>query len=248
MPAPHDVGGTGLRLSLLGGFELRASRHPVKLPHNAQRVLAFLAVRERPQPRLTVAGSLWLDTTEDRAAANLRTALWKIRQLAGPAVRCGGGSLSLAPELQVDLTWLCTHARQLLHTDALAAEPDERTDLTALAGDLLPDWDEDWIRFERERLRQLRVHALESLCGRLSRSGRHAEAVDAGQLAVAVEPLRESAQRALINAHLAEGNRCEAMRQYAIYRDVLWEALEIRPSEELGALVRATAGRDMTVR
>jgi hypothetical protein len=40
------------------------------------------------------------------------------------------------------------------------------------AADLLPAWDEDWVLIERERIRQLRTHALNALsacatCGRL---------------------------------------------------------------------------------
>jgi DNA-binding SARP family transcriptional activator len=66
---------------------------------------------------------------------------------------------------------------------------------------------------ERERFRQLRLHALEALCRRLTGDGLHAEAVDAGIAAIAAEPLRESAHRALMSAHVAEGNRGEAMRQ-----------------------------------
>jgi hypothetical protein len=34
--------------------------------------------------------------------------------------------------------------------------------------DLLPAWDDDWLVLERERHRQLRLHALENLSARLS--------------------------------------------------------------------------------
>jgi two-component SAPR family response regulator len=117
-----------------------------------------------------------------------------------------------------------------------------------LSGDLLPDWDEEWIQFERERLRQLRVHALEALCHRLSAAGRHAEAIDAGQAAVAAEPLRESAQKTLIAAHLAEGNLCEARRQFGLYRDVLWDSLCLSPSEDLQAMLTRHVTRQTTLR
>ena len=64
-----------LQLGLLRGFELRQDGDVVQLPLSAQRVVAFLALHERPLQRLYVAGSLWLDTTEARANASLRTAL-----------------------------------------------------------------------------------------------------------------------------------------------------------------------------
>jgi len=90
---------------------------------------------------------------------------------------------------------------------------------------------------ERERYRQLRMHALEILCVRLSGAGRHGEAVEAGLAAVSGEPLRESAHRVLIGAHLAEGNRCEAIRQFDRYRGVLQRELGLEPSPEIAALI-----------
>ena len=47
-----------------------------------------------------------------------------------------------------------------------------------LDGDLLPDWYDDWLMIERERLRQLRVHALEQLAERAMREGRYGHAID----------------------------------------------------------------------
>jgi DNA-binding SARP family transcriptional activator len=232
-------------LSVLRGFEVRAGSDVIALPFNGQRLVAYLAVRERPQLRATVASSLWLDTTEARAAANLRTALWKIRQLQDGLVQSTGNYLSLGANVDVDLARLLAQARRLI--SPLEFDPSD-ADAETLSGDLLPDWDEEWIQFERERLRQLRVHALEALCRRLSQAGRHAEAIDAGQAAVAAEPLRESAQRTLIAAHLAEGNFWEARRQFGLYRDVLWESLRLPPSEELQMMLTRDTTRTTTMR
>ncbi|MET4429683.1 DNA-binding SARP family transcriptional activator [Mycolicibacterium sp. 624] len=227
-----------MQVCVLGGFEVRRERELVALPLNAQRLVGFLVVRERPQLRLTVAASLWQDTTQARAAANLRTALWKIRQECGNLVRADRNYLSLDETTTVDLAQLLAQARRLIDPDEVLTPADVST--RGLIGDLLPDFDEEWIRFEQERLRQLRIHALESLCRRLSAWGRHAEAIDAGQAAVAAEPLRESAQHALIAAHLAEGNVCEAKRQFGLYRDLLWESLRLIPSIALNELVTRT--------
>lgn len=223
------------RLRVLCGFEVQIGGQFVAVPANVERILAFLAVRGRPQQRLTVATTLWMDTTEDRAAANLRTALWKARQAIGECIHTCGNRISLAPAVEVDLTDIVEKTRRILdeHVDL---EPED-CDPATLVGDLLPDWDEDWILFERERLRQLCIHALEALCLRLSRAGRPGLAVDAGLAAVAAEPLRESAQRALIAAHLDEGNVSEARRQYHLYRDLLWSNLGIEPSDTLRSLV-----------
>ena len=48
-------------------------------------------------------------------------------------------------------------------------------------------------------------------------------------MAVSAEPLRESAQRTLIEAHLAEGNRVEGRRTFEAYRDILDRELGTQP-------------------
>ncbi len=59
----------------------------------------------------------------------------------------------------------------------------------------------------------------------------------AGLAAVAGEPLRESAHRALISAYLAEGNPGEAVRQYRRYCAILHKELRLEPSAQMTALL-----------
>ena len=227
-------------LSLLRGFELSTEGERVCVPLSGQRVLAFLALNARPVARVFVAGNLWMEASEEHAAAALRTALWRIRPPAHEAIRADGQTLALAAGVHVDLLGLSRCARGIL--DGSAASP-SRDELARLcdAGDLLPDWYEDWVLVERERFRQLRLHALERLCTTLSAAGRHADATEVGIAAVACEPLRESAHRALVGAHLAEGNAGEALRQYEQCRHLLDRDLGLAPSpafEQLVAPVR----------
>ena len=102
---------------------------------------------------------------------------------------------------------------------------------------MLPDWYDDWVLLERERFRQVRLHALEVLSRRLADQGRIGEAIDAAILAVTIEPLRESAHRAVIVLHLEEGNVGEAMRQFETYRTLLARDLGLEPSPALARLV-----------
>jgi DNA-binding SARP family transcriptional activator len=106
-----------------------------------------------------------------------------------------------------------------------------------LSLDLLPDWYDDWLVDDREGVRQLRLHALERLTCELSLSGRHAEAIQAALAAVRLEPLRETAHAALIRAHLAEGNRSEAVRQFHRCRELLAAELAVEPSESMRELI-----------
>jgi DNA-binding SARP family transcriptional activator len=222
-------------LNLLDRLELRCGGDPVCLPDASQRLLAFLALRDRYQHRNTVAGTLWIDTTEDRAAANLRTALWRLRKLGSHLVDCDGSFLRIGGGIRIDLAGLVASARTLLERPDSREEPGTTT--AALGKELLPEWDDDWVVLERERLRQIRLHGLEALCRRLAALGRHALAIEAAQTAVSMEPLRETAQRALIVAHLGEGNFSEAVRQYEAYCVLLRDNLGVGPSQALRVIL-----------
>jgi DNA-binding SARP family transcriptional activator len=236
-PAPDAEPAAAIRLSLLDGFELSIDGSPVDLAPGPQRVLAFLALQERPVLRAYVGGCLWADKSDERAAANLRAALWRLSESGLPLVGSSAAHLSLSPEVSVDVRDAIEGARRLLNPQGGVVEGDFEEFL--LSGDILPDWYEDWVSIERERLRQLRLHALEALCGRLIAAGRLAEAIDVALAAVAAEPLRESAHRLLIRVHLAEGNRAEAVRQFDTYREILWTGLGVAPSGQLTALMAA---------
>jgi DNA-binding SARP family transcriptional activator len=223
------------RLTLLGGFELLSGDEHVPLSTSAQRLLAFVALRDRPLQRSYVAGSLWLDSPEERAAANLRSALWRLHGCGIELVHCEGTQLSLDPGVIVDLR----------EAEALAHHALDRTngsdldvDAALLSGDLLPDWYDEWVVFERERFHQLRLRALDALCGRLADAGRLDGALEIGLAAVADDPLRESSHRAVVRVHLADGNIAEALRQYRLCRRLLNEQLGVEPSERMQELMR----------
>ena len=231
----HPVSAAKVRaqLCLLGAFELVSDHVPVRLPLSAQRVVAFVALHERPLSRAHVAGSLWLDSPDDRAGANLRSALWRIQRIEPRLIEVSDRKLQLRDDVQVDLREAEAFARRELHGDAGGAE----VEISALAGDLLPDWYEDWVLFERERFRQVRLRALDALCDRLTQAGRLNEAMEAALLSVAGDPLRESAHRGLVRVHLSEGNAGEAVRAYRLYQRLLQEQLGIQPSERMRELV-----------
>lgn len=69
--------------------------------------------------------------------------------------------MALAPGVEVDLHEVRAQARRVLRHEL--STPDDVDDL-CLAGELLPDWYDDWVLIERERFRQLRLHALDALC------------------------------------------------------------------------------------
>ena len=230
-PSPlAERGSCHVVLRLLDGFDLEVTGQPVRLPLGAQRVVAFVALHERPLQRLYVAGSLWLDSPEPRAAANLRSALWRIQGRAPSLLEVDVRTVRLGAGVRVDLRDAERLAR--VELDGGGSE------FAALGADLLPDWYDDWVLLERERFRQLRMRALEAACRRLTAEERLDEALEAGLMAVAAEPLRESAHRTLVLLHLAAGNAVEARRQYQLCRHLLRSQLGLEPSERMRELVR----------
>jgi DNA-binding SARP family transcriptional activator len=236
--ATHADAGRPLRLMLLGGFTLLRGTEEIVLPMSAQRLIALLALGGRPLSRTYLAGVLWPDYSAVRSLADLRTALWRANHAHVPVVAASGMCLRLRAEVQVDV-------RTLLAVGRSAPDREAKSVIDDLAGmswyelslDLLPDWYDEWLVDDREGVRQLRLHALEGLTDELSLRGRHAEAIQAALAAVRLEPLRETAHAALIRAHLAEGNRSEARRQFWRCQDVLATELAVEPSESIRRLI-----------
>jgi DNA-binding SARP family transcriptional activator len=229
-----------VELRLMNGFELHRDGDAISLPMSVQRLLAFLAFQTRPVQRVYVAGKLWLDVPEERAFASLRSALWRANQPGVPLVVAVNSQLALDPGVRVDLREASRQAYRLI--DGSAGDDVSFAGFT-LTAELLPDWYDDWLLIEREKYRQLRLHALEALAVRLTELARYGEAAETALAAIAGEPLRESAHRVLIRVHLAEGNPSEALRHYKLFRDLLFAELGFAPSEQLEALVEGLTHR-----
>lgn len=231
---------TQLSLRLLGGFEVEGSDGNIALPISAQRVVAYLALQDRPVHRRRLAGVLWPDTTDVRAAANLRSALWRARKSA-PLIGDDHANLTLRAGVDVD-------ARRLRHCagDAMLAWVRARSGGVASDLELLPDWYEDWVVAERERFRQIVLRGFNELVPRLVARRRAEEAVDIGLHAVRMEPLSETSHRCLIAAYLAAGDRAGALRQYNQYSAILRDELGLAPSDAATSLVRDLLPRAST--
>jgi DNA-binding SARP family transcriptional activator len=232
-------------ISVLGGFHLWLSGSvQVGIPRATQRLLAFLALHGGVTNRSAVAGTLWPNATETHAYSNLRSALARLERTCRKMLQTSKLELSLAEGVTVDIHHAQTLARRLLDP-GVTPEPSDLSSATvvALSGDLLPGWYDDWVLIEAEDWRQLRLHALEALAGRLTAAGRWGEAADAASSAVRAEPLRESAHAALIQIHLAEGNQSEAVREFTRYRALLHAELGLEPTLRLRRLIHGLQSR-----
>jgi DNA-binding SARP family transcriptional activator len=238
---------TAPRLNVLGDFALDVDPNdPVSVTPASQRVLALLAVRRGAVRRTTIWHALWPDADSAHAGANLRSALWRLPKRNGQAlVTASATALSLSPTVSVDL-W---DSEQRAHHWIESEGPgDVAVDDELLTRDLLPDWTDDWLQLEQESHRQLRLHALEQRSRRLLGHGQVTGALASALTAVQGEPLRESAHRCVIEAHMREGNHAEALRQYHSYRRLLAHELGIPPSSAIREIVAPLLGRPLESR
>jgi DNA-binding SARP family transcriptional activator len=232
-----------LRLALIGGFTLWRGSEKLGIATSGQRLIALLALRDRPVGRLHVAGTLWPDYSTERSLADLRTTLWRVNQSSDQVIAATPSFLALGADIEVDVHELAAFAHHLNRVGIACDTVDlDSVPLADLVCDLLPDWYDEWLQDEREELRQTRLHTLESLARKLNAAGRYADAIQAALSAIRLEPLRETAHHTLIEIHLAEGNWSEAYRQFQRCRQLLREELGVEPANSMRLLLEKRPG------
>lgn len=231
-------------ICLIGGPYVLQSGIRTPVPEGSKKLLAFVALQGGRADRRQTAGILWPGGSDARAAGNLRSALWRLREAGIQVIEADKSCIGMRHGAVTDIQALEGWASRVIHRKPDG--PDMHIpQLISQAADLLPGWYDDWVVSEREFLRQRLLHALESLCRYLAALGQFAEAVEAAMGAIRIEPLRESANRALVNVHLAEGNAVEALRCYESYRRLVHRELGVLPSPDFTRLIdRRIPGRN----
>jgi DNA-binding SARP family transcriptional activator len=232
-----------VELRLFGGFELRTGDRRIELPPAAQRLIALLAMHGGPARRAYVSGRLWPGAPEYQSAGRLRSALYRLRQGRTALIISGFGHLALEPGIWIDVNRL--RAEALAAVNGRVPDRDLRAvayRLSVSVDDVLPGWSDDWILAERERLRQLRLQAVECLGDRLLAQHQHHDALQAGLCCVAADPVRDSGHRLVMRAHVAAGDVADAIQQYQAYARLLDQELGVLPSPAMQALRRECLG------
>jgi len=192
-----------------------------------RRLLAYLALRGQPVARGRAAAELWSDLPDDVGRANLRRALWHLPR---------GWVATLGDELVLDAESDLERAHRTAER-ALGGYPLTLDEIVLLSNDILPGWHEEWVLPAHDAFRLLRVQALEAACRTMAASCSHPLATQAGAAAMAAEPLCESAAEALINAHLAQGNRYQALQVFRALAERLRDELGVTPDPALAKRV-----------
>lgn len=240
-----------LKLSLLGGFRAqRATGETFRLPtRKAQALLAYLALNSgRACSRETLTGLLWGDRGETQARQSLRQAVAGLRRAIGgrPCPLSGRDLLQLEPRaVEVDA---------LRFTDlASKGGPESLARAAALyAGDFLEGFAlderpfEEWLERERGRLRMMAVQAVSTLLAHQLEARASEAAMGSATRLLTFDPFDETAHRAIMRIHAAQGRRGAALRHYQVCAGLLEREFEVEPEGETRALYRAILARGAT--
>jgi predicted ATPase/DNA-binding SARP family transcriptional activator/Tfp pilus assembly protein PilF len=242
---------SSLAIALFGPLDVRLEGRPLPTPRSQKThwLLALLALQEgRAVERAWLASLLWPDSTQQQAATNLRISLWQLRRALGTEAH----RLETPASGKLRLRLVGAEADVLVFDDAIAqGDPTSLERAVALhRGPLLQGCVEEWVLQEREAREQAYLCALERLAADASACGDHARAVSYLRRLVAADPLRDSAQRVLMQALATVGDFAAATQVYRDFRLYLHRELNATPDAETTAAyqqIRAEA-RDRAVR
>jgi DNA-binding SARP family transcriptional activator len=228
-----------LALHLLGArMALGAAGAAVGLPAAGWSLIgSVLAAPHRRIGRGQLAAALWPDQDDEAARRCLATALWRLKQRLG--------TLVTDDEVWIDAVAFERGAEAALDNPARLDSAAEREalkhTLSHYRGDFLEFSAVDAIVIERERLRALYLDAGLELARACKRHGDWRGACELGRAICTVEPLREDAQRLLMEAMVACGNRAQAVQHYRDFERLLADELAVRPMKETRELAAAIA-------
>jgi DNA-binding SARP family transcriptional activator len=224
--------GALVRVELLGTATLRVGEQAHVLERKTAGVLAYLAL-EGQQSRSHVAALLWADSGEDRARANLRQCLHRLKNLS--ALVQGQQQPWLVQGQQQP--WLVQGEQQLslfgaqidvLHLEQQALlrdyEPWTHTKGELLSGHFYDDCPEfeDWLYQTRQRLATEQRSAFRGLLGQQPKAAH----LEIAQRWLGQMPLQTDALKAVVEAQLGLGQSSEAKLSI--------EAFNTRHERELG--------------
>ena len=234
-----------LELVLLGGFQASAAGNSIDIAGRKERaLLAILAMPPgEPRAREKLAALLWSDRSDKQARDSLKQALLRLRKSFGslrplPMVTDRASVTLKRAEVAVDV--------QKFEQLVTAGTPEDLAGATELyRGDLLEGLDvrdpafEEWLLFERQRLRDQARDALSRLLAHHMAGDASAQASVAARRLLALDPLHETAHRALMQIYAQQGQTALALKQYQLCCDALQGQLGVKPEAETERLYQS---------
>jgi DNA-binding SARP family transcriptional activator/pimeloyl-ACP methyl ester carboxylesterase len=225
-----------LRVSLLGTFSIADGRQIPLRNKKAQALIAYLVLSPGLHPREKIASLLWPDSSDEAARQSLRQCVSSLRKdLAALPLAADHDMIGLQAAVASDVDEL---------KQALADPTVEnlKRAATLYAGHLLggsnarSDLYDEWLLIERTRLRTSVLSALQVLLKELIARGARDDAIVLAVRLLAIDPLQEEIDRALMRLYFDQGQTALAIKQYKRCEAVLRQELNIEPDQETKAL------------
>src|SRR5215471_3939403 len=206
-----------LSINLLGPLVIKSDECRLdKLPKKARALLAYLAAQGgQVVSRERLADLLWPYQGSDQARHSLRNCLLELRKALGP--QAGAYLIADFASCRVQDTIVDLDRFERLSRSRQRAELHTAADL--YRGEFLADFHidsepfQEWLAAERDRALALVCDVLQRLTA-TAEPGETESAIHSGRRLVALDPLSEYGQRALMRAYARAGRRGEALRQY----------------------------------
>lgn len=233
-----------LRIHLFGQLRVVDGETPLTFAGRPKLLplWAYLLLhRHQPLPRERVAFALWPDEPEAIARANLRRHLYHLQRALPSAEPSRPWILSATNHLQwnpeAPYTLDVAEFERLSQSDETLADA-----IACYRGDLLEQLYEDWILYERERLRDQYLTCLSRMALRLRSARRYPEALQYAQELLRLDPLREDTLRQLLALRYEMGDRAGALAEYERFARRLRDELAAEPMPETVALFQRILG------
>src|SRR5713101_7482208 len=223
-------------IRLLGSFSLETENETAHFPtQKAIELFAYLLLAQKRVTREIVATALWPNADEGGGKRQLRTTLWRLRQVlrAVPDTRleADGSTIFLDCSLEVDAVLFETLVTSIDHSPLLDQDPIMQEAMHLYRGELLEGRVYDWCEEQREYFRGLYTRLLRRLAKNHRAIGDFSAAISYAVKLLEIDPCDDDAHRELILSYHLSGDRDAALSQFGRLRAALRTELSIEPSQ-----------------
>lgn len=237
-----------LELKLFSSGQVRYYEHLLPGFPNQQpyQLLCYLLLnKHHPHHREHLAAIFWGEYPTQKARKSLRNALWRLRQSLQSIGAPAGEYLMISDDyvsfintshywLDVEIFETTTASYQDTPGQKLTQEQATQLEgaVDIYTGDLLDSVYEDWILYDRERLRLSHLNTLSKLLNYYGAIGNYERGLACGGRILALDETREKVHQQMMRLHCLAGDRNAALAQYKRCCQILREELGIHPMKE----------------
>ncbi|MFL6122817.1 BTAD domain-containing putative transcriptional regulator [Actinophytocola sp.] len=235
-----------LRFAVLGPVRAWLDEVELDLGTPQQRaILGILLLRAgTPATIDQLITAVWGPAAPRAAVGVVRSYVSRLRRvLPEDVISSVGGGYSLRAA-DLDLTEFTRHTHAARGAEPRVAARELRAALELWRGVPLAGVNGDYAEFERTRLGQVRLAAVEDLAAADIELGREVEAAAALAEVIAEQPLRERPRELLMLAHYRAGRQADALAVFAEIQRLLAEELGLDPGPGLRDMQRRILAAD----